>query len=121
MIFLRFLEFRIDKIVDFMRNSRNQHFSKFTRVSLVSLKSFGSSNSVDPCFSNNWRLSRKSITRVENHDQAAIRNNRYGPLILESFLIQLLSFLRDFGGNNVHPKLFPRGEKLSILALKVDY
>ena len=120
MIFLRFHEFPIEEIVDFMRNSRNQHFSK-TRVSLVSLKSFGSSNSVDPCFSKNWRLSRKSITRVENHDQAAIRNNRYGPLILESFLIQLLSFLRDFGGNNVHPKLFPRGEKLSILALKVDY
>ena len=64
---------------------------------------------------------RESITRVENHDQAAIRNNRYGPLILESFLIQLLSFFRDFGGNNVHPKLFPRGEKLSILPLKVDY
>ena len=34
-IFLRFLEFRIDQIVDFMRNSRYQHFSKFTRVPLV--------------------------------------------------------------------------------------
>ena len=86
------------------------------------LKSLDYQNSQIPKISSfPWRLSRKSITRVENHDQAAIRNNRYGPLILESFLIQLLSFFRDFGGNNVHPKLFPRGEKLSILPLKVDY
>ena len=63
---------------------------------------------------------RESITRVENHDQAAIRNNRYGPLILESFLIVAFFFetfvimftLNFFEGSSP--------QKLSIFS-EVDY